>query len=465
MHNKSDVQQVPHTKVRPEKITDHRLTATEVVGSEEKPLYSNRYLVYVLFILFLGMTLSFADRQLINILVEPIKQEFGASDTEMGLLTGLAFVLFYATMSIPLARLADRKSRRNILVIAMAVWSAMTAMCGMSANFIQLALSRFGVGVGEAGGGPASYSMVADYFSPQRRNTAFGILAAAAPFGILVAMYGGAVIATHYGWRTTFLALGVPGILLAGIIYFTVREPLRGRWDAKKAAGPDLRMREVLLSLWRDRAMRTVALASGFTAVSGFASGAWLPSFFIRVHELSLIEAGLALGLGGTIGGMLGGVVGGILADRLSRRDASWQLKIAALGTLLSVPAQGLVLLWPHGSSITIGAMSLPVAVMLVPFGGFFMAFMQGPAVAAVQNLAAPEIRTQATAAFFFVSSALGMGLGPVSVGFLNDVITPLVGDHAVRYSLLGSLLFMLLGAFLFWRAGYFYAEALLRKT
>jgi MFS family permease len=267
-------------------------------GAIDGQVYSKTYIGYVLFILFLAMTLSFADRQLVNILLEPIKQEFGASDTEMGLLTGLAFVLFYATMSIPLARLADRRSRRNILVIAMAVWSAMTAFCGMSTNFIQLALSRFGVGIGEAGGGPASYSMVADYVSPRRRNSALAILSAGAPVGILLSMYGGAVLSTHYGWRVAFLALGIPGVLLSLLIYLTVREPLRGRWDPPKAAAPELSMREVLLTLWREPAMRTVALATGVTAISGFASGAWMPSFFMRVHGFSLVEAGMVLGRG-----------------------------------------------------------------------------------------------------------------------------------------------------------------------
>lgn len=423
--------------------------------------YSKAYLGYVLFVLFLGMTLSFADRQLINILVEPIKAEFGATDTEMGLLTGLAFVLLYATMSIPLARLADRKSRRNILMIAMAVWSAMTALCGMSANFLQLALARFGVGIGEAGGGPASYSIAADYFSPQRRNTVFGILAAGAPFGVLLSMYGGAVVATHYGWRATFLGLGIPGILLAILIYFTVQEPPRGRWDTQRSDAPELGIRHVLQLLWRDRALRYTALASGLTSISGFASAAWLPSFFIRVHDLSLVEAGLALGLGGTLGGMLGGVMGGVLADRLARRNPRWQLNVAAIGTLLSVPAQCLVLLWPHGAAVTIGGMNLPVAVMLVPVGASFLAFMQGPAVAAVQNVAAPPIRTQATAAFFFVTSALGMGFGPVSIGIINDAIAHTAGDEAVRYSLLGSLVFMLIGALLFWRASHYYAAAM----
>jgi MFS family permease len=437
------------------------ISTDEKNSSALESQYSPAYLTYVLFILFLGITLSFADRQLINILVEPIKHEFNASDTEMGLLTGLAFVLFYATMSVPIARLADRGSRRDILAISMAVWSAMTALCGMSLNFVQLAFARFGVGVGEAGGGPASYSMLADYFSPRRRNSAFGILAAAAPFGILLSMYGGAVIATHYGWRATFLGLGIPGILLAVVIRLTIAEPLRGRWDAPKKAAAELSIRQVMLLLWRDPATRTVALASGVTAISGFAAGAWLPSFFIRVHGLSLIEAGLSLGLGGTIGGMLGGIVGGLLADRLSKRHLSWQLKIAALGTLLSLPAQGLVLLWPQGDYFALGNMRLPVAVMLVPLGAFFMAFMQGPSVAAVQNLAAPEIRTQATAAFFFVTSALGMGFGPLSVGLFSDVLTPLFAEQAVRYSLLASLLFMLLGAILFWRASYFYALAL----
>jgi MFS family permease len=432
-------------------------------GAIDGQVYSKTYIGYVLFILFLAMTLSFADRQLVNILLEPIKQEFGASDTEMGLLTGLAFVLFYATMSIPLARLADRRSRRNILVIAMAVWSAMTAFCGMSTNFIQLALSRFGVGIGEAGGGPASYSMVADYVSPRRRNSALAILSAGAPVGILLSMYGGAVLSTHYGWRVAFLALGIPGVLLSLLIYLTVREPLRGRWDPPKAAAPELSMREVLLTLWREPAMRTVALATGVTAISGFASGAWMPSFFMRVHGFSLVEAGMVLGLGGTLGGMLGGIVGGVLADRMALRHPSWQLKVAALGTLLSIPSQAAVLLW-HGPEIVVGSMTLPLAVTLVPIGAFFIGFMQAPSVTSVQNLAEPHIRTQATAAFFFVTSTLGMGLGPISIGILNDLATPFAGDEAVRYSLLASLLFMLLGAFLFWRASSFYAAAWLRR-
>jgi MFS family permease len=421
------------------------------------------YIGYVLFILFLAMTLSFADRQLINILLEPIKKEFGASDTEMGLLTGLAFVLFYATMSIPLARLADRSSRRNILALAMIIWSAMTAFCGMSANFVQLALSRFGVGIGEAGGGPASYSMVADYVQPQRRNSALGILSAGAPVGILLSMYGGAVISTHHGWRAAFLALGIPGVVLGLLIWLTVREPLRGRWDPPKAATPELSMRAMLLTLWRDSATRTVAIATGVTAISGFASGAWMPSFFMRVHGLSLVEAGMVLGLGGTVGGMLGGVVGGMLADRMAQRHPSWQLKVAALGTLLSIPSQAAVLLW-HGPEIAVASMTLPLVVVLVPIGAFFIGFMQAPSVTAVQNLAAPNIRTQATAAFFFVTSTLGMGLGPISIGILNDLATPFAGEEAVRYSLLASLSFMLLGAFLFWRASHFYAAAWLRR-
>jgi MFS family permease len=445
---------------------ENNSTENAAITSSTPLGYSNIYSGYVLLMLFLGVTLSFADRQLINILVEPIKQEFGASDTEMGLLTGLAFVLCYAIVSIPIARLADRSSRRNILAVAMTAWSVMTALCGMSMQFWQLALARFGVGVGEAGGGPASYSMLADYFSPKRRSTALGILATGAPAGILLSMYGGAVVATHYGWRATFLALGIPGVLLAILIWLTVREPQRGLWDApRQGIESNLGMLQVMSLLWRNPALRMVALASGVTAISGFATAAWMPSFFIRVHDLSLIEAGLALGLGGTIGGMCGGVIGGLLADRLSKRHVSWQLKIAAIGTVLTIPVQALVLLWPHRDVVAIAGMQLPMAVIGVPFSGFFLAFMQGPSIAAVQNIAAPEIRTQASAAFFFVSSILGMSFGPLSVGILNDVLTPLVGEDAVRYGLLASLLFMLLGALLFWRASHFYAEILIVRS
>jgi MFS family permease len=427
--------------------------------------HSPAYLRYVLGVLFLGAALSFANQQLINILVEPIKREFGATDTEMGLLTGFAFVLCYAALSMPIARLADRSSRRNILAIATALWSAMTAACGVSANFWQLAAARFAIGIGEAGGGPVSHSMLADYFPPHRRGTAFGILAAGPLAGVLISMFGGAVIATHYGWRSAFVALGVPSMLLAMVIGLTIREPRRGRWDPPSSTGASgLRIREVLLHLWRDPATRTLALASSAAAVSNFALAAWTPSFFIRVHGLSLIEVGIGMGLGGTLGGIAGSISGGMLADRLVARHRSWQLKVAALGCLLSPPATALVLLWPSGDYWTVGTLRVPTIFAWVPVGAFLMTLMQGPAAAAVQNLIAPAIRTQVTAAFSFFTTAIGMGLGPLGVGMLSDALAPAAAENSLRYGLLASLSSVFVGGLLFWRAGNLYAAALSRR-
>lgn len=428
--------------------------------------HSTAYQRYVLGILFLGSTLSFSDQQMINILVEPIKTEFGASDSQMGLLTGFMFVLFYTLLSLPIARLADRGSRRNILSIAMALWSLMTAFCGLSANFWQLAAARFGVGIGEAGGGPSTSSMLADYFPPQRRGMACGIMAASPPLGVLISLCGGAIVATHYGWRTAFLMLGIPGVLLAAIVRLTIREPRRGRWDEPQPAAAAIAgMREVLAVLWRNPPIRALALASSAVALFTFGAGSWMPSFFIRVHGLSLVQAGIALGIGGTLGGIVGSILGGLLADRLASRNHRWQLRISALGCLLALPMQALMLLWPRGDYLALGAMQLPVVFIWVPVGTFFLALMYGPAGAAMQNLVPPAIRTQANAAFFLLTSAVGMGLGPLGVGMVSDMLAPGLAENSMRYGLLSALFFLLAGGVLFWRAGDLYATVSNRRA
>ena len=254
--------------------------------------YSAGYRWYVLCVLTLGYIFNFIDRQVMTILLEPIKAEFGATDTLMGLLTGLAFALFYATLGVPMARLADRWSRRNVLAISMAVWSGTTALCATATSFGQLALYRIGVGVGEAGGTPPSQSLLADIFPPAQRSLAQGVLASGTNIAVLVGLFGGALLADAYGWRNVFWIFGVPGVALAVLIRLTVREPVR-----------EIRVVEEDGSLWsaiqRISALPgfpAIALAVGMTAVSGYGLGVWSPSFMIRVHGLSLVDAGLYLG-------------------------------------------------------------------------------------------------------------------------------------------------------------------------
>ena len=237
--------------------------------------YTTGYRWYVLFVLTLGYIFNFIDRQVMTILLEPIKAEFGATDTQMGLLTGLAFALFYATLGVPMARLADRWSRRNVLVISMAVWSGMTALCGLAGSFIQLLACRIGVAVGEAGGSPPSHSMLADYYPPERRATALGIYALGIPFGVLFGFFVGGWMEEFFGWRWAFVVVGIPGLLLALLVRFTVKEPPRGMSeaiqpavDAPPAVQPPVK--EVIAYLLARRSFIHMAIGGGVTAFVGY---------------------------------------------------------------------------------------------------------------------------------------------------------------------------------------------------
>lgn len=417
--------------------------------------YSAGYRWYVLCVLTLGYIFNFIDRQVMTILLEPIKAEFGATDTLMGLLTGLAFALFYATLGVPMARLADRWSRRNVLAISMAVWSGMTALCATATSFGQLALYRIGVGVGEAGGTPPSQSLLADIFPPAQRSLAQGVLASGTNIAVLVGLFGGALLADAYGWRNVFWIFGVPGVALAVLIRLTVREPVR-----------EIRVVEEDGSLWsaiqRISALPgfpAIALAVGMTAVSGYGLGVWSPSFMIRVHGLSLVDAGLYLGLIGVFGGILGTLLSAILVDRLAQQDARWQLRLPMIGVLISIPTQTLFLLWPAEHLWMLGDRPFPVALVFMFFSAIFASFWIAPSYAAVQNLVPAHWRTQAAALLLFILNLLGMGLGPLVVGWLSDVYGGL-GDVSIRYALLSSLIFCAAGAYAFSRAKDPYAQA-----
>jgi predicted MFS family arabinose efflux permease len=427
-------------------------------------IYSRAYLGYVLFILVMVQTLSFVDRQLLTILVEPIKAEFGVSDTAMGLLTGMAFALFYVTLSIPLARLADRRSRRNMLAAAIGLWSLATALCGAAANFIQLAIARVCVGVGEAGGGPPALSLIPDYFPPRLRSTALGIFTAGSHLGVLFSMVGGAVIATHFGWRTAFFALGLPGVLVALLIWRTVDEPLRGRWDAPMAAAPDLGIFAAIRRFWIDTPIRLCALAAALTSLSGFGFSTWLPSFAMRVHGLSLVDTGLILGVTAVLGGSVGSICGGMITDAMARRDPRWQLQVSALALLVSLPLQLLITLWPAQQVLQWGAFRLPIAFCFMPFSAFFSSFWLGPVYAAVHNLVRPGERAQVSACLLLLINILGAGTGPLLVGVASDLLAPVLGAQAIRYALLGTLLSVVAGSVLFWRAGALYRRILIAR-
>ena len=422
--------------------------------------FSPRYRNLVLALLVVTYAFNFIDRQLMTILLEPIKEEFGASDTAMGFLTGFAFALFYATLGVPVARLADRWSRKKVLTISLALWSGLTALCGAAGSFTQMALLRIGVGVGEAGGTPPSHSLIADYFPPEKRSSAMSIHATGTQIGILVGMFGGALIADAYGWRMAFIAFGVPGVLLSLIIAAGVKEPVKTVQHIEQGSAW-----QAVKTIWKIPGFAFLALATAFTALSGYGLGAWAPSFLIRVHQLSLVEAGLLLGIAGVVSGLSGAIVGGILCDRMTVKDKRWQLWLPAIGAFLSVPFQAAFLLWPEQSQWLIGDFHVPVAIIFMLAGGFFASFWIGPTYAAVQNFTPSHLRTQASAMLLLVLNLIGMGLGPLLIGILSDSLASAHGDYSLRYALVASLVAVLLGSFLYTKAAKPYQQVIAQIT
>lgn len=438
------------------------MTDTSVHQATAAPheAYTNRYRYYVLALLTLGYVFNFVDRQVMTILIEPIKMEFGASDTQMGLLSGLAFALFYATLGIPVARLADRWSRRNVLAISMTTWSAVTALCATATGFWHLLLLRIGVGIGEAGGTPPSQSLLADYFPPEKRAFAQGILATAPNIGILVGLFGGALIAEAYGWRSVFLVFGIPGVLLAILIQLTIKEPLKVTASAsEEGAG----LFSTLGNIFRLPSFAYIMVGVGFTGIAGYGLGVWSPSFLVRVHNMSLVDAGLYLGLIGVFGGGLGTISSGLLVDRLARRDKRWQLWLPAIGIFLALPTQLAFLLWPAEHRLVMGDVDLPFALVFMALSAVFASFWIAPSYAAVQNLVPQCWRTQASALMLLAINLLGMGLGPLLVGMLSDLLSQF-GDSSVRYGLSIGVSLSLVGGIAYLRGSTLYARAVENK-
>lgn len=299
-----------------------------------------RYAWYVLAVLVAVYVMNFVDRQILAIVLEDVKAELGASDTAMGFLSGPAFVLFYTLAGIPIARWADRGSRRFVIALGLVVWSAMTAACGLARDFGQLAVARFGVGIGEAAGTPPSHSLISDYFPPERRATALSIYGMGIYLGVLFGFLGGGYIRDLFDWRTAFLAAGAVGVPLALLLRLTVREPARGasEHDAVDTETPPLR--EVLRILFGQRSFVWLTLAACCQALSGYAILSWGPAFLIRVHGMAVSEIGLQFGLIAGIGGAVGVTTGGFVADRLGARDARWYVWLPAILALATAPSQ-----------------------------------------------------------------------------------------------------------------------------
>lgn len=396
----------------------------------DKNNFTPAYRNYALGILFLGYVVNFVDRSILSILLEPIKLELELNDTQLGLLGGLAFAIFYTSLGLPIAALADRWSRVKVLSIAMVVWSGMTAVCGLASGFYTLLLARIGVGVGEAGASPPSHSLISDYFPVETRATALSIYALGIPFGSMIGNFVGGWGAANIGWRDTFVLVGLPGIAIALLIFFTLREPPRGMSEATKVVASDEpapSIKEVLKFLWQRRTFRHLSFASGLHAFVGYGAGTWNAPFLIRSHDMPITEVGFWLAFISGIGA-IGTFFGGYISDKMYDRtdDRRWYLWVPAISTIVMVPCQFVAYLYGGIWAV------IPALALVAILGGMYL----GPSFAMTQGLVGLRMRAVASAILLFVLNIIGMGLGPYFVGIASDLLEPANGIHSLRYAL-----------------------------
>jgi len=408
------------------------------------PPVTRRYSRYVLALLSLVYVVSFIDRQILAMLIEPIKKEFGVSDTAMGFLTGFAFVIFYTVAGIPIARWADRASRKLIIAVSLTLWSAATAASGLARSFAELAVVRVLVGVGEAGGNPPAHSLISDYFPPERRATALGVYACGVYVASAIAFLAGGWLVTHFDWRTALYAVGLPGIALAALVALTVRELPRGSSEQRAPAAESAPFREVLRFLLGRRAFLLIATGSAVQSLSGYGVIIWGPTFYARVHAMSWTDIGLSLGWIVGLAGCAGALAGGRLADRMGARDVRWYMRLPALQSVIALPfLVGFALLSSPSQSL----------LCFIPFYALGAMYV-GPLFSMVQGLVGLRMRATAAAILLFIVNVVGLGLGPLLVGALNDhVFGAAHGPGAIRYSMLVVGLLGGLASILFWQA------------
>jgi MFS family permease len=398
---------------------------------------------YCLAVLTAVAALNQLDRQLMSILLEPVRREFALTDVQLGLLSGLAFSALYTTLSIPAAVWAVNHSRRNLIAVAATVWGGMTALCGAAQSFGQLLLARLGVGVGEAGGIPPSHAIISDLYPPGERATAMAIWSAGNNVGLFVAFLFGGLIAQRFGWRMAFIVAGIVTVLFALLVRLTVRDPPRAA-EAGAALRSGGRVRESWWLMWRDPALRQVWAGAVITAAVGFGALAWIPSYLARSHQLPLATIGVYLALVVGLGGALGSWLGGYYSDALRRRDIRWSLWLVAAVFIGSKPFSMAFYLLDN-TVLALTLFAIPAAA-----GGIFM----GPSVAVLHDRVPAALRPIVSAIFLMFINFIGLGLGPLITGALSQFVFASAGEHSLRYALVVMQIAGVWGGLHYWLAG-----------
>lgn len=420
---------------------------------------ARRHRGYALSVLVVVYVFNFIDRQILNILQEPIKADLGLSDTQLGMLTGFSFALIYCIAGIPVARLADMTNRKAVISVSLALWSGFTALCGLTSNFIQLLGARLGVGLGEAGGSPPAHAMLSDLYEKEKRGRALAIYSSGLYIGTLLGYWLGGWISDVMSWREAFFVVGMPGVLFSLVLWFTVREPVRGL-SGLNPTPVSVSFSESFRRLWALKSFRYYSLATGAGTFLTYGVGNWMPPFLSRSHgawsipemqnwlgfcasselttacvDMSRTEIGLFYGVMAGVGGAVGTIGGGFIADHLGQKDRRWFLWVPMWGKLLSGPLFILCLMAPTAE------LSLALYLPAIALAAMYL----GPALAITHHLVPPAMRAMSSAVLFFILNILGLGLGPVAVGLVSDWLAANteVVQHSARWGMIITVCLM----------------------
>jgi MFS family permease len=398
-----------------------------------QPEFSRARTNYSVALLIVVYTFAFIDRNIVSVLLQPISEEFGLTDTQLGFFGGTAFGIFYAILGVPIARIADRVPRKRIIAFALLFWSAFTALQAAATGFLSLAIARVMVGVGEAGCSPPAHSIVSDMNAPERRARALAIYAFGIPIGGALGVLIGSVMRSAFGWREALLVVGLPGLVLAVIVLLTLPEPTRGYWEggaAARRAAPQEGLRDVYRFLSKLPSFWHLAFAGALHAFYGYGAASFNPVFFERSHEMSPLHYGYIASAIGLTAGVLGTYLGGWLGDRYGRRDVRSYPAVPGIGSVLTVPVIFAVYLAPNPD------LALAISLISSVASGLYL----GPTFAMTQAIVPVRMRAQAAAILLLVLNLIGLGLGPQFVGWLSELLKPAFGVESVRWALLSTI-------------------------
>lgn len=398
---------------------------------------------FILLMMTLVYIVNYLDRNILAIVLPEIKKDFHLSDAALGFLSGTSFAITYATLAMPLAWIADRANRRNVIAGSLALFSAMTVVCAYAANTLQLIVARVFTGVGEAGTGPSIQSVLSDLYPPKQRAAALAFYSSGLNIGLLIAFFAGGLIDQAFGWRAAFLVAGLPGLILVFLFLFSVPEPRRGHIEQITDDSRAPSFLTIVRHLWNQRSYRWLSIGTALSAFGGYAGITFVPLFLTVSHGMSPAERGLVLALLAGVAGGFGTYIAGVLADRLGQRNVRWYMYVPIAFIFISMPFMPFFYLSPN----------LIVVLLCAIIPNMNGAAYLGSSLAIAQGLVPLRTRAQSAAILLFILNILGYGLGPLCVGRLSDLLRPSLGNDSIRWAMLATMIPWLASAYCYWRA------------